>query len=639
MNSQNKSLLLFSIGPVQSFIAASRKTLDLFSGSMLLSKVTGAAIERVMKHGQIIFPYIVSPADLEQPLPNRFLALIERENAKTIAEDAIKASKDYIKTVSGKARSAVERRDSSFADNPYWKGGWSEQMNSFWEFYWTIIDADSEKLNDSAEYGKLYNRIERLSGERKSLRNFDQMFQEGMKCSYFQGYSALFPLNHNGKFKKANQFSKEFLSKKYIGRYKPGETLSAMAFLKREFGWNMQDGSFPSTINLANGEFNDAVVKGYGTDQKITSAVEAFISSYKPLAAKLELSNTANYEKLERVAKGNDSLRTFLKSDNQFLLQEELDEVRIKAEYGESVVTGAELEELKNKVSVLKKTVKLPIKKYYAVLYFDGDQMGKWLSGAVENDKKENFKISLQKHSEISRALKQFAEEKVPQIVEGKYLGKVIFAGGDDVIAFCTLSSLLDIVKEIRIAFEEAMASATDNFTPATGSFGIAIAHWQQSLQMVMREARTAEKFAKNELDRNAFAISVLKRSGEKAICGTSFDVDYTIIGLMKDFYEMIENEDISSSFVYTFETELKTLAGDKGEVQNIEMLLSLFKYFLLRKSESGSIENKQNREKRVNDWLSRTTDYLNRSKNIYTTFCEFTELLKTVQFMRRGND
>lgn len=642
MSNSSKSLLLFSTGPVQSFISASRKTLDLFSGSLLLSEMTAACIAEVMNHGEIIFPYVKNVKDLDQPMPNRFLALLDKETAKTTAENAIQAGKQYIHARASEARRAIESKDTSFATNPAWAEGWQQQLDAFWEFYWTLIDADPAKLTDPKYYGDLYNRVERLSGERKSLRDFTQLRQEGIKCSYFQGYSGLFPLGHNGKYGDAKDFSKKYLSTLVTGKYRKGETLSAVAFLKREFGWRNQDESYPSTINLANGDFNAAVVSGYNSNDNIKNAVDEFLPAYKTFKEKLNLSRVANYEKLHSDARGNANLGAFLKADNQFFIEEELSIDTIKEEYPGAIIRDEEINAIKNKVKALKKAVNLPVKKYYAVLYFDGDQMGKWLSGAVKNGKEENFRISLEKHSEISRVLKEFAMERVYEIVEQKHYGKIVFAGGDDVIAFCTLSSLLDIVKEIRTAFQEAMEQATDNFTEATGSCGITIAHWQQSLQMVLREAREAEKFAKNQLDRNAFAISVMKRSGEKTTCGAKFDDNFSVIKLMQEFYNLLEKEIISSSFVYTFESELARLIGDtkEGEVkQDADMLFSLFRYFFLRKSETGSGDQKKEKIALLEQWLTDAKEYINKGDNSYKNLTELTELLKTVQFMRRGND
>src|ERR1019366_10068292 len=55
-----KHLLVFSIGPVQEFIAAARRTRDLWVGSEMLSEVSRAAAG-VIGDGRLIFPPSIDP--------------------------------------------------------------------------------------------------------------------------------------------------------------------------------------------------------------------------------------------------------------------------------------------------------------------------------------------------------------------------------------------------------------------------------------------------------------------------------------------------------------------------------------------------------------------------------------------------
>ena len=69
-----KYYLLFTIGPVKSFINESRKTQDLFAGSSLLSALSKTAIKKAEEvfqgnNFELITPQLVSGA-----IPNRFLA-------------------------------------------------------------------------------------------------------------------------------------------------------------------------------------------------------------------------------------------------------------------------------------------------------------------------------------------------------------------------------------------------------------------------------------------------------------------------------------------------------------------------------------------------------------------------------------
>ena len=117
--------------------------------------------------------------------------------------------------------------------------------------------------------------------------------------------------------------------------------------------------------------------------------------------------------------------------------------------------------------------------------------------------------------------MRSFAIETVPKVVENDHLGKLLFAGGDDVIAFSSLEDIFNIVNTISNEFTKCLSNTLANFAKITGSCGITIAHAGQALQDVLNEARNAENYAKENLSRNAFAIATLKRSGENIITGT----------------------------------------------------------------------------------------------------------------------
>src|SRR6202011_4205267 len=67
---------------------------------------------------------------------------------------------------------------------------------------------------------------------------------------------------------------------------------------------------------------------------------------------------------------------------------------------------------------------------YYAVVQMDGDNMGILLSG-VQDDIE---------HNSISQALSSFSRETALELVEKQYPARLVFAGGDDVLAFAPLA-------------------------------------------------------------------------------------------------------------------------------------------------------------------------------------------------------
>lgn len=171
--------------------------------------------------------------------------------------------------------------------------------------------------------------------------------------------------------------------------------------------------------------------------------------------------------------------------------------------------------------------------RYVAAIAFDGDSIGKWISGELLPDGGD-LKTH---HGKFSAVLSRFALEHVRSImaeqVDGTNsagepikvpVGQLIYAGGDDVVALVPADKAIDVARRLRDAFRAATMNiagigvdAEGNPGPVTpdASVGIAIAHIHAPLQDLIRAAQTAEKRAKNLVRRPAFSVTLLKRSGE----------------------------------------------------------------------------------------------------------------------------
>jgi CRISPR-associated protein Cmr2 len=172
-----------------------------------------------------------------------------------------------------------------------------------------------------------------------------------------------------------------------------------------------------------------------------------------------------------------------------------------------------------------------PGEKYLAAIAFDGDSIGKWVSGETLDDRSD----LRAHHQAFSRCLTGFALDAVREIVESKDartgvpLGFLIYAGGDDVVALVPADAALKVARKIREEFVTATDSIKDKDGQSPdGSAGIAIAHFKAPLQDLIREAQKAEKDAKCDSDkggqgRSAFSITLLKRSGEISKWGANW--------------------------------------------------------------------------------------------------------------------
>jgi CRISPR-associated protein Cmr2 len=145
---------------------------------------------------------------------------------------------------------------------------------------------------------------------------------------------------------------------------------------------------------------------------------------------------------------------------------------------------------------------------YYAVLKMDGDHVGERLGQCQTR----------QEHQDFSNRMRQFAEA-AGQVVNLDFAGRLVYSGGDDVLALAPIDQALPMAKALR-----------DKYHALTGggiSAGIVIAHHRDSLDGALAAARQAELAAKAEYrldDKDAVHIVAFKRSGEALRVGTTWE-------------------------------------------------------------------------------------------------------------------
>ncbi len=226
--------------------------------------------------------------------------------------------------------------------------------------------------------------------------------------------------------------------------------------------------------------------------------------------------------------------------------------------------------------------------RYYALILLDGDRMGEWLSGSRGRNKQgaptgitfqESWHPAVReqaaslarqnpalnayltavrpsspaRHIFISRALNGFALHLARLIVEECYNGKLLYAGGDDLLAMVAIDDLLEMLMALRCAYSGVAPGEDVELNKllgrerpggqgprvrlggdhalldggsrrllrmmgcrATLSAGAVIAHYSAPLGAVLRELRAAERRAKSREHggRDAFSITLMKRAG-----------------------------------------------------------------------------------------------------------------------------
>lgn len=689
----NPATLLFAIGPVQGFIASARKTRDLWMGSFLLSYLTWHAIKVVAEQlgpDHVLFPSLLgqplvdfwlhekgvlkekpSPDQLRlATLPNRFFAVVPADQAEDLAMEAENALRNEWQRLAKRVWEAICTQVPEFAEaQPIW----DRQLEQFPEVYWAIYkwDATAQDIaerfreltgsdrfvkwlentkgahtpNHGSVYAACYELTERALGARKTLRNFSDREEPAGKCSLCGERQALSDLDgqitpHWREHEKAFW---QKVAKAFVGDVDAdgSERLCAICTVKRfaapcvfEKELGIPKG-FPSTDSIATATFVEALFERWHKAQKLVrNLLDRGIASVGMGIPKLE----------EKAKALGDEAQRLMNLDGEWLFTESYEPDRIRRAHGIEVSEDV-ARCLREKVLRELYEIARP-SDYYAVLFMDGDQMGRWLSGTHEDLPKfaellhpqvreqlaqqpdwqkvlETTRLmSPSLHASISQGLANFALNGVPYVVEKLHAGRLVYAGGDDVLALLPLRDALSAACKLRALFsgeakfqpdgEIFVEFGSQQWTGwldwngrqlltmgnrTTASIGIVIAHRLHPLRDVLRQGREAEEDAKERYGRNAICVRWLKRSGEQVQMGARFSYpDHCIsdtLQILLEFAELMQAK-ISRGFATDLMRISFALAGLGKEVQEAEL-----RRLLRRRSQSLADEP-------INEWARR---------------------------------
>lgn len=583
---------IFQIGPVQEFITCAKKTQDFWSGSYLLSYLNCVAIDTVIQNceedknviiypsldNQPLFEYVQSlrinrqkPWDnnprsekneLRSTTPNRFVCKLDESRALTIlkqAEDAVKQNfSEFVTHVQSELEDKISKRFSKI--NPIqsqntWNDIWTRQGKKFFEIYWTISTLEPNNYLDS------YQQAEALFGARKAVRDFSQINEPGYKCTLCGLYE---PLNSQDDGSLKREKLKDFWDKvrQTTGyRFREEEHLCAICTTKRLapnyiFG---RASDFPSTSSFSVADFVGDIIKkhkekptAFLDKDKEENLIVEFVKKVKVVAQQERIDfKVESLPKLDSAVSIIPPLLELVKMDGDWLLEETYDNI---VKHRESLKADLNLKDVKDSKTSLKALVNR-VKylareegivcpgpgKYYSVFQMDGDNMGEKIS-----EKKLE-----EEHRQFSKDLCDFSVNLIPTIVETQHLGKVIYFGGDEGIAFVSFKDILPTIEECRESFEK-------NISGTTTSIGLVIAHHQQALLQVLSEVRKTVKMVKDDLvGKNGFCIALMKRSG-----GTNYGMahwqynELKVVPLLQDLVKYYQEGKISDRWYYQFATE-----------------------------------------------------------------------------------
>jgi CRISPR-associated protein Cmr2 len=431
-----------------------------------------------------------------------------------------------------------------------------------WRVLAKEIDVDGARFftpNPGVLYPAIYDLLDRVGAAAKSVRPFAQSRNEGYRCDLTGEAEWLTTDRAQLSYGKSGRQDAPTLwnaaAKAQPGLFRKGEHLSALAMLKR-----LWPRTFVGEIARITGNDIGRYVVSTHT-MALASSLESWIArdggKNNPQAQALlaeARTPTALPRRLIRQLAGKSAATQQLARCLPAWLDDDGDNVDSEARQRQVKALLGEKPEA-----------------YYAFIMMDGDKMGAWLSGTeadynlpyaatwhpqIRNKAKGRFPqldaylkaeraVSPARHMAISAALNSFALRLARHVVEDMCKGKLIYAGGDDVLAMVSVDDLLRCLFLLRLAYsgvwpeqsadldkllgtlgQKKMATFRRGHAlldgqlirlmgqKATASAGAIVAHHQASLSRVLRELRASEKRAKNEGGRDAFSINLLKRSG-----------------------------------------------------------------------------------------------------------------------------
>lgn len=615
-------LFLFTIGPVQSFIKQARKTRDLHAGSQLLSTLVRTAMDTFRdKGGKVIFPNEASSTP-----PNRFLGYMEKGESYSLS--------DIGKAVETAVRNEWNQIATKALDKISAPNGYDDQIAQALEIFWVFNPATQDS------YAIDYRNTERSLGAIKNARPVMQYHYQledetevGRKVYGERGRKCSLDGERNVKFYRLGEKdSKKEISKKLFvnndSEFKiieahdgidmkvvaSGEGLSGVSWVKRNYA---KSNDFKPTAYFAAANFLHKVKQDDLLKQNLALLKSCF---------------------------GNDW-------DEQLLFEENYTETYFKQQ---GIVShfkdvGVALEKIRDFYKICKeKGIEKP-NGYYALLLFDGDNMGQWLSGAnLQNG--ADGKVLLRFHEELAACLMEYSKA-AQKYLEFPY-GKAVYAGGDDFLGFVTLDYVFPVLKELRRLFDEHInkplfegddALQTKGGKRLSFSVGLVIAHYKTPLHVVLDWARATEKSAKKYIHpdgqrKDMLGISVLKASGE---INQAF-VPFTIGGSpstdrLCEIRESLRDE-FSDKWMRTFAQEFSLLTNDRtgelelpyqNEGENREMLEKEMERLLNRACKKHGADKKSAVEKLLPSIKALLPDKAAEGFSNFTTLlhiCDFIE-------------
>ncbi|AMO56217.1 hypothetical protein GZ77_05235 [Endozoicomonas montiporae] len=557
-----------TLGPVQGFVAQARRTRDFWSGSFLLSWLSGVAMLAVeQQRGEIKFPI---PADgylewlkgdgkndppQQGSIPNRFKAMSMKVPAEFDADSVVQSIQQAWQALAEQVwQKDLQPLDIDLTET---RKIWDRQIKHFWEISWC--------LSDKADASDLLDR-------RKNWRTYQPPQEPGVKCMMMDGWQELSGAKRPGR---AGQGERPFWKavRKQTGQVdlRAGEELCAIAFVKRRFshifptfqakvpneltlyGWCVPV-NVPSVSYLAATHWLEETFKQAKTPEQWDSVWRLYdalelIEAHDGHRAEVPLC-------IRKATEHSGEKRQWQRLDGQYLFDFIL-QSKARHEPEQQAVFEEALIALKE-VKDITETKPSP---FYAVLLMDGDSLGSQMS-------------DVKKQKPISKALNRFTANASDIVCQ--HNGFLVYAGGDDVLALLPMEDAMPCALALRNDYADCFArykTEEGKAVASTLSGAIEYCHVKSPLMKGLFDAHSLlDEVAKDQTGRDSLAIRVWKPGGlhlewscpwEKAVKGDKLVIEQLADTLCHTDADNEQNRKAVNGFAWGFFQKAEKLFTD----------------------------------------------------------------------------
>ncbi len=478
-------LVLVTLPGVQGFLVESRTTADLHSASRIISQLTAAMRAVAQTHGKIVFPSLPAGSTAAEPsgvsaephrdasagLPNRVVVLVTADAGEDVASAMAEAAQGAWRAMLARLPSRLRNNDS---DTP-----------GFPEVHWVVIPGTTEST-----YAEQWKQAVSALVARKRTRTFPPyQTQSRPVCTLSARWASA----------GADQRS--------------GEQLSVVAHVKRSYRQVTGEG-FPSTLSLASADYRDRVIARAVDDEAVCGATNAL----KEAVARL----TTEYPEIRRGSSDLPGLRAKSPSavlrwlsdvEGAWCYPDVWDPPSLRRDHKLGALPDHDVCEhgrgaAHRLIKAASEAGIRPPTSYLAAIAQDADRMGVAMShppGGTTN--------VTDWHGLVSAALVDVGQEQIATAESPGFLGRAVYAGGDDLLCFVPVSSALTAATVLNDVFIRRMHEYLPTVTASTA---VTFFHATTPLQFVVRSTQELLADAKRR-GRPGVGVAVLRRGGERA--------------------------------------------------------------------------------------------------------------------------